>query len=100
MFTTRKLMTCALLPLVLAFGATADAQGIGRSEMSVGPSSTAVVISMDKLTPGQRDQVVQIKSRMMQAQMEDDQAVMQTDAKYQQSMMEMQMQLLALYRGR
>jgi hypothetical protein len=37
---------------------------------------------------------------MMQAQMEHDQAVMQTDAKYQESMMEMQMQLLALYRGR
>ncbi|MFP3557344.1 hypothetical protein SB861_42650 [Paraburkholderia sp. SIMBA_049] len=98
MFTTRKLMTCALVPLVLAFGATADAQGIGRSELSVGPSSTAVVVSMDKLTPGQRDQAVPIKTKMIQIEMEHEQAVAQMDMKYQQSMTEMQRQLMELYR--
>ncbi|MGF6920682.1 hypothetical protein [Paraburkholderia sp. 40] len=99
MLTIRKLMMCAAVPLVLAFGATANAQGVGGNEMYVAPSGTEVVIAMDKLAPGQRDQVVQIKTRMMQMEMEHREAIMQVDTKYQRSIMEMQMQLLSLYRG-
>jgi hypothetical protein len=53
----------------------------------------------DKLTPEQRDQFVRIKTKMMQAQMEHGQAVTQMDMKYAQAMMEMQKQLMDLYRG-
>lgn len=99
MFTTRKLMMCAMVPLLLAIGTAANAQGIGRSGTYVRPPNAEVVISMDKLTPGQREQFVQIKTKMMQAEMEHEQAVTQMDVKYQLAMMEMQKQLMDLYRG-
>jgi len=67
--------------------------------MYVRPPNADVVISMDKLSPSQRDQFVQIKTKTMQIEMEHEQAVAQMDMKYQQSMMEMQRQLMELFRG-
>lgn len=53
---------------------SAKAQGIGRSGSYVRPPNADSVISMDKLLPLQRDQFMQIRTRMMQAEMEHEQA--------------------------
>jgi hypothetical protein len=67
--------------------------------MYVRPPNADVVISMDKLSPSQRDQFVQIKTKTMQIEVEHEQAVAQMDMKYQKSMMEMQRQLMELFPG-
>jgi hypothetical protein len=100
MKTVRNAVLCTLIPLMCAVG-TAHAQGGGIGHNgSYGPMwDTPVTMSMDKLTPQQRDEVVQIKSRMMQTAMEHEQAMAKMEHDFMQSMMEMQKQLLELFRG-
>ena len=101
MKTVRNAVLCTLIPLMCTVG-TAHAQGgggIGHSG-SYGPWwDTPVTMSMDKLTSQQKDEVIRIKSRMMQTSMEHEQAMAKMENDYMQTMMEMQKQLLELFRG-
>ncbi|MEX3790381.1 hypothetical protein [Paraburkholderia sp. BR14374] len=99
MKTVRNAVLCTLVPLLCAVG-TAHAQGgIGHSG-SYGPWwDTPATMSMDKMTPQQRDKVVQMEHRMMQTAMKHDQAMAKMESDFMHSMMEMQKQLLELYRG-
>lgn len=100
MKTVRNTILCALVPLVYAMGAThAQAQGIGRSGSYMPVWDNPVTISMDKLTEAQRGEVVKIKSRMMQMTMEHEQATAKMEMQFMQTMMDLQKQLLDLYRG-
>jgi hypothetical protein len=99
MTSIRKLLVCSMLPFAFAAGTAAHAEGIGRSGTYVRPPNAEMTVAMDTLSPGEREQYAQIESRMMQAQIDHDQAVMQEDIRYRQVMMDMQNQLLKLYRG-
>jgi hypothetical protein len=96
----RKAILCALVPLVCAVGAAhAQGGGIGHNG-SYGPRwDSPVTMSMDNLTPQQRNAVVQIKSKMMQTAMEHDHAMAKMEMDFMQSMMEMQKQLFDVFRG-
>jgi hypothetical protein len=100
MKTVRNVILCAVVPLVCAMGAThAYAQGIGHSG-TYGPMwDNPVTMSMDKLTAQQRNEVVQIKSKMMQMTMEHEQAMAKMEMDFMQTMMDLQKQLLDVFRG-
>lgn len=100
MKTVRNALLCAVVPLVCALGAThAQAQGIGGSG-SYGPWwDSPVTMSMDKLTAQQRSEVVQIRNRMMQMTMEHEQAMAKMESEFMQTMMDLQKQLLDVFRG-
>jgi hypothetical protein len=100
MKTVRNAILCAVVPLVCAMGAThAQAQGIGRSGTYGTMWDSPVTMSMDKLTAQQRNEVVQIKSRMMQMTMEHEQAMAKMEMEFMQTMMDLQKQLLDVFRG-
>ena len=100
MKTARNAILCAMVPLFCAMGTThAQAQGIGRSGSYMPWWDSPVTMSMDKLTAEQRSEMVQIKGKMMQMTMEHEQAMTKMDMQYMQSMMDLQKQLLDLYRG-
>ena len=100
MKTVRNTLLCAVVPLVCALGAPhAQAQGIGRSG-SYGPWwDSPVTMSMDKLTAQQRSEVVQIRNRMMQMTMEHEQTMAKMENEFMQTMMDLQKQLLDVFRG-
>jgi len=100
MKTVRNALLCAVVPLVCALGAPhAQAQGIGRSG-SYGPWwDSPVTMSMDKLTAQQRSEVVQIRNRMMQMTMEHEQTMAKMENEFMQTMMDLQKQLLDVFRG-
>jgi hypothetical protein len=56
-------------------------------------------MSMDKLTAQQRNEVVQIRSKMMQMTMEHDQTMAKMEMDFMQSMMDQQKQLLDVFRA-
>ncbi|MBN3760635.1 hypothetical protein [Burkholderia sp. Ac-20365] len=100
MKTFRNAILCAVVPLACAIGAThAQAQGIGRSGMYGPWWDSPVTMSMDKLTAQQRNEVVQIKNKMMQMTMEHDQTMAKMEMEFMQSMMDLQKQLLDVFRG-
>lgn len=100
MKTVRNAILCAVVPLVCAIGAThAQAQGIGRSG-SYGPWwDSPVTMSMDKLSAQQKNDVVQIRSKMMQMTMEHEQAMAKMEMEFMQTMMDLQRQLMDVFRG-
>ena len=54
---------------------------------------------MDKLTPEQRGQAIDIQEKMMKMDIEHQQAAARMDMKYAQVMMQLQTQLLDVFRG-
>jgi len=96
MKSIRKVLLCGMLPFVLAAGA-AHAQGIGRSGTYTMPPNWGMM--MDKLTPEQRSQAIDIQEKMMKMDMEHQQASAQMEMKYAQSMMQLQTELLDLFKG-
>jgi GTP-binding protein EngB required for normal cell division len=54
---------------------------------------------MDKLTPDKRQQAIAIQQKMMQMQMEHDDQMTQMEMKYRHGMMQLQSQLLDIYKG-
>jgi hypothetical protein len=100
MKTVRNTLLCAVVPLICALGAPhAEAQGIGRSG-TYGPWwDSPITMSMDKLTAQQRSEVVQIRNRMMQMTMEHEQAMAKMESEFMQTMMDLQKQLLDVFRG-
>ena len=100
MKTVRNAILCAVVPLACAIGATqAHAQGIGHSGTYGTMWDSPVTMSMDKLTAQQRNEVVQIKSRMMQMTMEHEQTMAKMENEFMQTMMDLQKQLLDVFRG-
>jgi hypothetical protein len=100
MKNVRNVIACALIPLMCGIGtAHAQGQGIGRSG-SYGPRwDTGITMSMDKLSPEQRDQVIQIKAKMMQMEMEHQETMTKMEMQFEQTMMQLQKQLLDVFKG-
>ncbi|MGF6595756.1 hypothetical protein P3T23_000463 [Paraburkholderia sp. GAS448] len=96
MKSIRQMVLCGMLPLVLAAG-TAHAQGIGHSGMYTMPPNWGMM--MDKLTPEQRSQAIDIQEKMMKMDMEHQQATAQMEMKYAQAMMQLQTELLDIFKG-
>ncbi|MGF6638264.1 hypothetical protein OKW30_006006 [Paraburkholderia sp. Clong3] len=92
----QKVILYGMLPFVLAAGA-AHAQGIGRSGTYTMPPDWAMM--MDKLTPEQRSQAIDIQEKMMKMDMEHQQAMAQMEMKHAQAMMQLQTQLLDIFKG-
>lgn len=93
-----KVILCAMLPLCfVASAANAGGNGIGLSGSYVRPPNWESM--MDKLTPEQRTKVIDIEQKMMQMQIEHDDAVAKTESQFQHSMMQMEAQLFDLFRG-
>jgi hypothetical protein len=96
MKSLRKIFLCGAIPLLLAAG-SAHAQGIGHSGMYVRPPNWDMM--MEKLTPEQRSQAIDIQMKMMKMEMDYEQAKAQMEMKHAAEMMQMQTQLLQLYKG-
>ena len=96
MNSIRKVILCAMLPLALVTG-LAHAQGIGHSGTYLMPPNYGMM--MDKLTPEQRTQAVNIQQKMMQMEMEHQDAMSHMEMKHEHEMMQMQNQLLDLFKG-
>jgi hypothetical protein len=88
----KKIMLCTAVPFLFAIG-TAPAHAGARY---VPPDAG---MSMDKLTPEQRDQAIEIKEKLMGMEMEYEEALAAMQSKHAHAMMKMEMQLLDLYKG-
>jgi hypothetical protein len=51
------------------------------------------------MTPGQRSQAIDIQEKMMKMDMEHQQATAQMEMKYAQAMMQLQTELLDIFKG-
>ena len=96
MKSIRRVLLCGMLPFVLAAGAV-HAQGIGHSGTYTMPPNWGMM--MDRLTPEQRSQAIDIQEKMMKMDMEHQQASAQMEMKYAESMMQLQTELLDLFKG-
>src|SRR5260221_3905732 len=99
MKNVRNAIACALLPLVCGVGAVhAQGQGIGHNGSYGPPWDTGITMSMDRLTPEQQDRVIQIKTKMMQMEMDHQEAMTKMEMQFEQTMMPLRKQLLEVFR--
>ncbi|MFM0395030.1 hypothetical protein [Paraburkholderia phytofirmans] len=96
MKTFRKIILWAMIPLSIVAG-SAHAEGIGRSVTYLMPQDYQMM--MEKLTPEQRTQAINIQQKMMQMEMDHQEAVSQMEMKHEREMMQLQNQLLDLFKG-
>lgn len=96
MKTIRAAVMCCLLPVVFAVG-SAHAQGIGRAGTYLMPPNYSMM--MDKLTPEQRTQAIGLQQKLMQMDMEYQDTMAQMEMKHMHEMMQVQNQLLDLFKG-
>jgi hypothetical protein len=96
MNSLRKILLCGLLPLAFAAGSVHAQGGIGHSGMYTMPPNWGL---MDKLPPEQRTQAIGIQQKMMQMEMDYQDTVAKMEMKHAHEMMQMQNELLNLYKG-
>nr|WKF59827.1 hypothetical protein HUO10_004338 [Paraburkholderia busanensis] len=96
MKSIRAAVMCCLLPIALTAGA-AHAQGIGHAGMYLMPPNYSMMI--DRLTPEQRTQAITLQQKMMQMDMEYQDAMAQMEMKHTHEMMLVQNQFLDLFKG-
>lgn len=88
----KKIALYTAVPFLLAI-ATIPAQASARY---VPPDAG---MSMDKLTPEQRTQAIEIKEKLMHMEMEHQEAMAAMETQHAHAMMQLEMQLLDLYKG-
>ena len=91
----RNTALCALSALILAAGA-ANAQGIGRSGTYLMPPNWEM---MNHLPPEQRTKAIELQQKMMQMAAEYNDSIAQMQMKHEHDMMQMQNELLDLFKG-
>jgi len=96
MKSIRAILMCGVLPLALVAGSV-QAQGIGRAGTYLMPPEYSMM--MDKLSPEQRAQAIGIQQKMMQMDMEYHDTMAQMEMKHAHEMMQMQNQLLDIFKG-
>lgn len=91
----RNTTLCALSALILAMS-TAHAQGIGHSGTYLMPPNWEM---MNHLPPDQRTKAIELEQKMMQMEAEYNDSVTQMRMKHEHDMMQMQNELLNLFKG-
>jgi hypothetical protein len=95
MRSIQKIMLCGLLPLALVAGSV-HAQGIGHNGTYIMPPNWEM---MNKMSPEQRTKAIEIQQKIGQMEMEYQDTVAQMKMKHAHEMMQMENELLNLYKG-